>query len=206
MSIDRIKASLGRLDAMQQAVSETAVDMQAERGRFERIAGSEPTKAISSHNLFQTPPALARHMAGMLGTVAGRVLEPSAGLGRLAKEIDADEVVLVEQSPDCCAELYGLGHKLFQRDFLQCTASDLGGLFDAVLMNPPFKMGSDIKHILHAHRMLKPGGVLIGLCYNGAKQNKVLRPQVESWKVLPEGTFKDEGTRASVALVQMTGA
>jgi hypothetical protein len=41
----------------------------------------------------------------------------------------------------------------------------------------------------------------VSLCYNGTKQNEQLRPMADRWEVLPEGSFKDEGTAASVALL-----
>lgn len=70
-------------------------------------------------------------------------------------------------------------------------------------MNPPFKMGRDIKHILHARTLLKPGGLLVGLCFAGSRQKSKLRPLVDSWEELPPDTFKSEGTRAQVAMVIM---
>jgi len=68
------------------------------------------------------------------------------------------------------------------------------------LMNPPFKMGADIKHTLHAYGLLNPGGVLVGLCYDGVKQNEKLIPLVDSWEVLPAKSFKESGTDANVIL------
>jgi 16S rRNA G1207 methylase RsmC len=42
-----------------------------------------------------------------------------------------------------------------QADFLECNG-DLG-TFDRIIMNPPFANADDIKHIMHALKMLKPG-------------------------------------------------
>jgi len=188
--------------------------MSRERDRFARIAGEEPTRAISSFNLFQTPEDIAADMAATLAGLipaGGRVLEPSAGLGRLcrsARRHGLGPIVMVESSPECCAELYRqseqTGYRLVQADFLACDAGRLGGLFDGVIMNPPFKQGRDIKHIRHAFAMLKPGGVLISLCFNGVRQNKHLRPIVDTWQELPAGSFKAEGTAAGVALLTWT--
>jgi hypothetical protein len=47
-------------------------------------------------------------------------------------------------------------------------------------MNPPFANADDIKHIMHALKMLKPGGRLVAICANGPRQNDKLRPIVES--------------------------
>ena len=62
-------------------------------------------------------------------------------------------------------------------------------------------MWRDIKHIKHALGMLKQGGTLVSLCANGPRQNEQLKPLTDHWEVLPPGSFKDEGTKASVALL-----
>jgi hypothetical protein len=167
-----------------------------------KIKQDGPTEAVSSFNLFQTPKDIASLMAGYLGPLDGlRCLEPSAGLGRLFKACTGGEWVLVEQSNDLCRHLYELGVRLFNNDFLACGADRLGGKFDRILMNPPFKLGTDIRHINHAKTLLNPGGLLVALCYNGVKQNKHLRPIADTWEVLPEQSFRSEGTFASVALL-----
>jgi SAM-dependent methyltransferase len=193
------KLRLIQLREQTEAVEETMV---SERERFSSLAKREAVKAVSSYNLFQTPAALASRMAALLGDVTGkRILEPSAGLGRLYHAVSGGEFVLVEQSPACCEYLYTLGPKLIQADFLECDVERLGGLFDFVLMNPPFHLSTDEKHIRHAHQFLKPNGLLVSLCYDGVRQNQRLRPLVDSWEVLPAGSFASEGTRAGVALV-----
>jgi hypothetical protein len=90
---------------------------------------------------------------------------------------------------------------IYSGDFLQLSAYDLGGPFDAIVMNPPFERGRDVKHIRHAAGMLAPGGVLVGLCYHGATQERELRPEVDTWDMLPEGSFRSEGTGAGVVMV-----
>ena len=183
-------------------------EMANERGRFEALKKPEAApRVVSAFNLFQTPPQIAARMADMLDPGAGILLEPSAGLGRLYSAArDAGHigpVILAEQSPDCCRELYELTREdraatLKQGDFLGMSFQ-----VDAVLMNPPFKMGRDIKHILHAFDMLKPGGLLVSLCFNGSRQNKKLKPLADTWETLPAGSFKSEGTRAEIVLLTM---
>jgi predicted RNA methylase len=150
-----------------------------------------------------------------------RVLEPSAGTGRLLEALPgivpfglvrqtALQVVAVEVNPVLAAHLAcgGLAGVVRCADFLTCRADveDLG-LFDVVLMNPPFGQGADIEHITHALTMLKPGGRLVALCANGPRQNTRLRPMVDacggSWEDLPADSFKDEGTGVRVALITM---
>ncbi len=179
-------------------------------------------QVATAPQLFPTPPDLAARMVSLAGLAIGmRVLEPSAGTGRLLEALPgivrfgqvrqtALQVVAVEVNPALAARLActGLAGTVRCADFLQCSAAaeDLG-LFDVVLMNPPFAQGADIEHISHALTMLKPGGRLVALCANGPRQNASLRPLVEArggdWEDLPADTFKEEGTGVRVALITL---
>jgi 16S rRNA G1207 methylase RsmC len=185
--------------------------MISERARFTAIERNEPAPAVVAFNLFQTPDAIASVMVGSLDLFDGcSVLEPSAGLGRLYRAVRrlsaSCSITLVEIAPQCCQVLYGeTSHdpqtRLLQGDFLTREAV---GLFDRVIMNPPFKQGLDVKHIMHARTLLKPGGRLVALCYDGVKQNAKLRPLADSWRVLPANSFKESGTAAGVVMLTMT--
>ena len=179
-------------------------------------------QVVIAPQLFPTPPDLAARMVSLASLSIGmRVLEPSAGTGRLLEALPgivpfgqvrqtALQVVAIELNPALAARLAcsGLAGTVRCADFLQCSADaeDLG-LFDAVLMNPPFAQGADIEHITHALTMLKPGGRLVALCANGSRQNAGLRPLVEArggdWVDLPADTFKEEGTGVRVALITL---
>lgn len=191
--------------------------MAAERGRFAALADpSAKPRVVSAFNLFQTPTALAARMAACLmqGVVEdARILEPSAGLGRLYRATrqagHAGPLVLAEIAADCCRELYDLTADddeatLKQGDFHGMTPDDLGGPFDGVIMNPPFKQGRDIKHILHALMHLKPGGRLVALCANGPRQRAHLKPLADEWHDLPDGSFRSEGTSVNAAMMIAT--
>lgn len=195
-----------RLLGLRQEVRAMGETLAQHRSRFSRLAGNE-IKVVTAFNLFQTPEQLADRMVQMADiTNDTLVLEPSAGLGRIyraIRKVASCPVVLVELAADCAEVLYSeidSQAKLIQGDFLSRDV----GMFDVIVMNPPFKMGTDIKHINHAYSLLKPGGKLVGLCFNGTKQNEKLKPVVDSWEVLPESTFKESGTRASVALITWT--
>jgi predicted RNA methylase len=189
-------------------------DMDVESCRFEEMRSAGPTRAVSAFNLFQTPEVIADRMVSLLGCLTDkRVLEPSAGLGRLYRAVRYRfecEIVLVENAPQCAAELFretaGDAHcRLLQQDFLSCNATSFNEMFDAVLMNPPFKQGSDVKHILHALKFLKPGGLLVSLCYAGVKQRSAFEGRSDvHWEILPAGSFRSEGTRADVAIITVT--
>lgn len=209
-SLNTGRLRLRHLLEVTEAVGE---EMAVERGRFERLRDpSAAPRVVSSFNLFQTPPKLAANLAilARLNTLCptGRILEPSAGLGRLyraARDSTSCPITLVDLAPDCCGELYreiqcDEAARLIQADFLACDAERLGGLFDRVLMNPPFKQGRDIKHIEHARRLLAPGGRLVALCANGPRQQATLRPAAAEWYPLPEGSFRSEGTNVHAAI------
>lgn len=205
--------SAGRLRLLHLRDENEAVSdaMNAERARFQAIKGAEPTRAVQAFNLFQTPEPVAAMMAERLAELIPQdapILEPSAGLGRLYRAARAaglaGPVLMIEQAPQCAAELYrstegDAGATLWQRDFLSvdATPEPVAG----VLMNPPFKQGRDIAHTRHAFELMAPGGVLVGLCYDGVRQREKLRPLIDRWEPLPAGSFKSEGTGAGVALV-----
>lgn len=196
-----------RLRHLKEVTEARGEEMAAQRERFQRLAREDSApRAVSSFNLFQTPEEIADRMAALLPW--GRTLEPSAGLGRLYRAVRYRSdcpITLVEISPTCCAELYretsGDGNaKLVQGDFLEMTPTTLG-TYSSIVMNPPFKMGCDIKHIKHAATFLAPGGRLVALCANGPRQQATLRPWAESWEELPPKSFRAEGTGVSVALL-----
>lgn len=202
------KTGLLRLRHLSEVTEAKAEELAIERGRFHRLAREDSApRVVSSFNLFQTPAAIADRMVAAAGDLK-RVLEPSAGLGRIYQAIrraGSAPVVLVEESAELCGELWRLidndtGARLVSGDFLTMGADRLG-LFDTVVMNPPFKMGLDIKHIEHALGLLAPGGRLVSLCYDGARQNEKLRPLCDTWEVLPTGSFSSEGTRAGVVMI-----
>lgn len=210
--------NLDRLKALQAETAKAGQAMRAQAARFDKLAsrhadGTAP-RAVSSFNLFQTPEHIARRMVEVAAARSPfrRVLEPSAGLGRILRPILAQaapsaSVVAVEESPDCVRELYRVTDSapcdvtIHAADFMETTPAALGGPFDAIVMNPPFERGRDAKHIRHAAGMLTPGGVLVGLCYDGATQARELKPWVDSWEVLPAGSFRTEGTGAGVVMV-----
>lgn len=195
-------AGRARLRGLLIETKQTASEIDHERHRFEELKGGAPV-VVAAHQLFPTPPALARRVVELAEIRPGhRVLEPSAGTGNLLREIvDACQVqaveinaalchVLTKQWPTTCA------------DFLTCDPAALGS-FDRVVMNPPFTRGSDVKHIRHALRFLKPGGKLVSICMAGPKQRRLLSDAAK-WIDLPAGSFQSEGTRVDSAIVIYT--
>lgn len=197
------KLGILRLKQLREVTEAVAETMDVERVRFDRLADSSAKpRVVSSYCLYQTPEPLADRLAGMFPKW-GRTLEPSAGLGRLYRAIRKQtnaEVVLVEQSAECCAELYretegDENARLIQGDFL---AQESLGLFQCVVANPPF--ADDRKHIFRMMELLAPNGRLLAICASGPRQHAKLKPLASQWIELPEGSFKSEGTNVAAAI------
>ena len=206
-----------RLHTLRMANDAADYAMQEMKPRFDRLANRHETgaapRAVVAYQLFQTPPDLARKLAGLLTFKAEmRLLEPSSGLGRL---LDAAQAVsphplqftAIEHATPCAEELYRQQRanvRLLQRDFLTVTPADTGGLFDAVLMNPPFHLRDDIRHIRHALTFLKPGGQLAALCLATKHRCDALQSLADHWEEIPAGTFRQEGTPVATYLLRIT--
>lgn len=200
-----------RLHELRMENTQAGYDMDEKRGRFDRLKnrhtnGTAPV-AVSAFQLFQTPVAIAHEMVSRIEFKTGfRVLEPSAGLGRIMGAIpEGIEVVAIEKAASCAAQLYQMnrpGMTLMQRDFLTVSPEGIGR-FDAVLMNPPFHLRDDIAHIQHATQFLKPGGKLVALCMATKHREEALRPLCSFWKQLPQGSFSKEGTGVDVVMLEI---
>jgi predicted RNA methylase len=197
-------------------------------------------KAIAVPQLFETPSDLARRLANEAGLLAGRrILEPSAGTGNLiraalgaATGADCCQIVAVERNVALAQSLIDQRNRTVHAternfrvvcgDFLeidgpQALTADVPepsplGLFDAVLMNPPFEKQADIRHVRHALRFLKPGGRLVAIMSAGVtyRQDRVaseFRALVEERggviEPLPDDAFKGAGTSVRTVLVTL---
>lgn len=202
--------SLLRLRSLGERNALDAERRAAIASRLSALADREAWKGrvAVADGLFPTPPDLARRMAAMLDLAPGaRVLEPSAGTGRLLDAlIDAHpeaQATAAEQCPRLCRHLFEKypGTRLWAGDFLTMDYEDR---FAAVLMNPPFRRGSDVRHILHARRYLEPGGKLVALCYDGSAQRRHLQPIADTWEPIPGGAFHESGTDAACVLLTLS--
>jgi predicted RNA methylase len=197
----------------------------AEPERAAEDAADAPFKAIreslkagvtvvSAPQLFPTPKALARDIVRRAGVQNGhRVLEPSAGTGALLEALYLEtaskvikDLVAVEVDGRLSSDLQAKWNADVRTgDFLQLTTEAAGGLFDRIIMNPPFGGGQDILHMRHALKMLAPSGRLVALCAAGPRQRQMfeneLEPRGGRWEDLPAGSFSEQGTGVSVALI-----
>lgn len=196
----------------QPAPSQPAEDPGAKFEAMAKTLKNGGVQVVTAPQLFPTPPDLAARMVELANIRAGdSVLEPSAGTGAILLAIrkrhrsDATltAVELNTRLAGILKSVTNTADHVHEGDFLE-LAPDLGK-FDRVLMNPPFKNAEDIKHIMQALTMLKPGGRLVAICANGPRQSDALRPVVEdrggTWEALPVDTFRESGTGVNTVLL-----
>lgn len=157
-----------------------------------------------------------------------RILEPSAGEGALIGAVldhiqenmrgeNANlHVACVEIHSERSAKLRADPriHEVVQTDFLLCTPAQLG-VFDRIIMNPPFDRERDIDHVAHAAKFLAPGGYLVavmsaGVEFRTTRKAQAFRKLVEQMQGdifdLPPGSFEASGTLVNTCIVVLRGA
>lgn len=163
-------------------------------------------------NFFPSPPAVVARLMELADVSQGmRVLEPSAGNGSIAYACaDAGATVdcyeLMEANFVALAGDMRLG-SVRHMDFL---AQAPEASYDRVVMNPPFAKQADIKHVLHALRFLRHGGLLVSVMAasvafrdNNLTQDfrDLIRERGGDIEALPEGAFKASGTMVRSLIV-----
>jgi hypothetical protein len=159
---------------------------------------------------FPTPNAVGERMCQLADLRPSHVvLEPSAGRGDLARCIQQHaSVEVIEQHQPFRTELQAQGfHVLEATDFLEYTGSP-----ERIVMNPPFARQQDLAHVLHAHDVLAPGGVLVSVTTPSWQYRVDRRSQdFRAWfktvegtaQDLPEASFRESGTNVRAQLVKI---
>ncbi len=164
---------------------------------------------------FDTPVSLAEWLVRLAGVGPGvDMLEPSAGVGRLALPAQTlgARVWAIEVDPKKAALLESMKLRHVRcADFLSVSPSP-GGDVHCVAMNPPFPKKADIAHITHAAKFVRPGGKLAaiasaGVVFREDQATKDFRALVDRQagriQMLPAGSFKESGTMANTCAVEM---
>ena len=93
------------------------------------------------------------------------------------------------------------GSEIYLDDVGEVLGDQLvGRRFDRIVMNPPFTMRADIRHVIHAQKFLKFGGRLVGLCMAGKQREEKLRPLATVWEPIPAGMFREAGTNIETVM------
>lgn len=120
---------------------------------------------------FPTPKPLIEKMFSMARVFEGEtILEPSAGLGHIAEEIQnkypSNELNVVEFNYSLWEALEKKGFSAEHINFLATSHK-----YDVIFMNPPFEKYQDIDHVLHAFKLLKKGGRLVAIVAGSKSEN-----------------------------------
>ncbi len=165
-------------------------------------------EVVTAPTLFQTPKPTAEYVIELADISAGmRVLEPSAGTGALLDAlpfvVDVVAVEIVYSLVRILREKYP-AYSIVDGDFLEVWRGL--GLFDRIIMNPPFDHGLDIRHILYARELLAPDGRLVAICADGPRQRDAFESIADLYEPLPADTFAAQGTRVRTAIVVLEAA
>jgi predicted RNA methylase len=178
------------------------------------ILTGEYSRTKQDFGQFDTPEVLAVEVVAKAGIEPGmNVLEPNIGLGNLAYAAQRLGAIVTGFEIDVAraAKAHASVPKATVKvtDFL---AEQSSPMFGAVVMNPPFAKQDDIRHVMHAHKFLKPGGRLVAIMSSGTmfRENKLAADFREfvyahdgSMERLPEDSFKASGTAVKTCIVTM---
>jgi hypothetical protein len=99
----------------------------------------------------------------------------------------------------------GIYNRVLTKDFLQLSPESTG-LYDLVVMNPPFDRERDIDHVIHALKVLKVNGRLVaimsaGTAFRETKKSSTFRALMRQMKAhredLPPGSFSESRTNVN---------
>ncbi|MFD9249598.1 methyltransferase [Streptomyces bottropensis] len=170
-----------------------------------------PREKRQSAQYFPTPAAVVARLLELADVRPGmEALEPSAGSGAIAAALAARGLAVdcIERDPGYAAALAeaGVARTLHIADFLTVPAEPR---YDRVVMNPPFTQGADIRHVEHALRFLRPGGLLVSvMSWTVTEQNRrtaAFRQLVEARggtvEAVDTGAFRESGTDIPTVIV-----
>lgn len=161
------------------------------------------TEVTRDLQFYWTPGAAIDEVLRRLDLQSGdKIVEPSCGDGRildvLAKWHKGDgpydrRLPLVctgiEYDASRAATSRAKGHHVMTANFLQVQPEPI---FDKVIMNPPFHGKTYVKHLKHALKFSREGGVLV--CIMPATAHYDHKTTMGQWFDLPVGSFSEAGT------------
>lgn len=158
----------------------------------------------NSAGFYPTPVSLAAEMlAGIRWDYVSSILEPSAGKGDLADQINRTwnihrgrsydtetkraDIDCIEIDPNLRAILKDKGFRVVHDDFMTYKTQKR---YSLIIMNPPFEAAA--KHILRAIQLLQDGGQLIALCNAETLKNPFSNERNSLLRILTENGAKIE--------------
>lgn len=151
---------------------------------------------------YPTPIDVAERLAVHYSHLKGmRVLDPSCGCGRLLDAAKKHGAITfgIEYDAWRANQAKAKGHRAATANFLEVAPPAESEKYDAVLMNPPFYGKHYFKHIEHAKKFIKSGGVLLAILPATARYDHGLITG-GTWYDLPLGSFSESGTNVNTCV------
>lgn len=163
------------------------------------------------YQAFYTPDDVADFVVARTDVRGYVVLEPSAGTGALVRSClraGATSVDCVELQPELANALVGtVGvSSAIAANFLDVNPQS-APKYDRIVMNPPFSKGQDVKHVVHASKFLKSGGVLVTVGTVMLMDKLIRLPEMQEDDIkltpvpLPAQSFKASGTLIDTVVI-----
>ena len=159
-------------------------------------------------NFFETAEELADRMAELIDDVGlgARILEPSAGMAALISAVhraikyDIEPIDFCEIQEEFSEILIRAGARKVGGDFLELSPEPI---YDAIIMNPPYKNRMAEEHVDHAWKCLRPGGKIVALVSPTASEwvDTEFEGHVFVREEIPAGTFKETNIRTCLFLI-----
>lgn len=149
---------------------------------------------------YPTPKDAVERLCGEYSLAGKRVLEPSCGCGRIMDYVrdHGGDVFGIEFHGGRVQEARAKGHNVLHANFLETVPT---GDYDMVLMNPPFAGTHYNKHVRHALKFLKPGGILRSILPATSRHDHGLLDDLRpSWVDLPVGSFRESGVGVNTCI------
>lgn len=161
---------------------------------------STSTAVSKDLQYYPTPQQAVEFLCGDVQIKGKSVLEPSCGCGRIMDYVrdHGGDVFGIEFHGGRVQEAREKGHNVLQANFLETVPT---GDYDMVLMNPPFASTHYNKHVRHALKFLKPGGVLRSILPATARHDHGMLDDLRpSWSDLPVGSFRESGVGVNTCI------
>lgn len=183
--------------------------------RIDQILLTGEVTAPRDFGFFPTPANVVARLIELAALEPDHVvLEPSAGRGAIAVELAkvCATVDCIELLPENVAALEAARlASVRTADFLGVAPVPA---YDRVVMNPPFARQSDIAHVTHALRFLRPSGRLVAVMSGGVTFRQSTAAQAfrelivrrgSTSEALPSGSFRSSGTDVEAVIVVIPG-
>lgn len=166
---------------------------------------------------YPTPPPVVFDILEHASIRVGHtVLEPSAGVGSIAKRAAegmgiVDCVEIDPRRAHVLREL-GIARQVIQGDFLSLDPLAIDEPYDRILMNPPFDHA--IAHVMHGLGFMKDGGTLVAILPESVtwrtdkateRFRKLVAEAEGEFVNLPENAFAASGTSVHTILLTLDG-